>query len=65
METEAFASALLTLGNGAPGVLVATTARSPGRAEMMELIGRHGTATLEGGNLRVQYHDGRGPLGQP
>lgn len=59
METEDFASALLTLGNGAPGVLVATTAMYPGRPEMLELICRHATATLEGGNLRVQYHDGR------
>lgn len=59
METEDFASALLTLGNGAPGVLVATTALYPGRAEMMELICRHATATLEGGTLRVHYHDGR------
>lgn len=59
METEDFASALLTLGNGAPGVLVATTAMYPGRAEMLELVCRHATATLEGGNLRVQYHDGR------
>lgn len=59
METEDFASALLTLGNGAPGVLVATTAMYPGRAEVLELVCRHGTATLEGGTLRVQYHDGR------
>lgn len=59
METEDFASALLTLGNGAPGVLVATTAMYPGRAEVLELVCRHATATLEGGTLRVQYHDGR------
>ncbi|RYF60412.1 MAG: Gfo/Idh/MocA family oxidoreductase, partial [Comamonadaceae bacterium] len=59
IETEDFASALLTLGNGAPGVLVATTALYPGRAEMMELICRNATATLEGGQLRVHWHDGR------
>jgi predicted dehydrogenase len=59
METEDFASALLTLGNGAPGVLVTTTAMYPGRAEVLELVCRHATATLEGGTLRVQYHDGR------
>lgn len=59
METEDFASALLTLGNGAPGVLVTTTAMYPGRAEVLELVCRHATATLEGGALRVQYHDGR------
>ncbi len=59
MEAEDFASALLTLGNGAPGVLVATTAMYPGRAEVLELVCRHATATLEGGNLCVQYHDGR------
>lgn len=59
METEDFAAALLTLGNGAPGVLMATTAMYPGRAESLELVCAQATASLVGGTLRVQYHDGR------
>jgi predicted dehydrogenase len=59
METEDFASALLKLGNGAPGVLIATTAMYPGRAETLELICQKATATLAGGNLQVRFHDGR------
>jgi predicted dehydrogenase len=62
METEDFAAALLTLGNGAPGVLMATTAMYPGRAESFELIFARATASLVGGTLRVQYHDGRTEL---
>jgi len=58
METEDFAAALLNLGNGAPGVLMATTAMYPGRAESMELVCAQATASLVGGTLRVQYHDG-------
>lgn len=59
METEDFASALLTLGNGAPGVLMATTAMYPGRAESLELVCTHATVSLVGGTLRVSFHDGR------
>ncbi len=59
METEDFTAALLTLGNGAPGVLIATTAMYPGRPETLELIASRATATLVGGNLRVDFHDGR------
>jgi predicted dehydrogenase len=62
METEDFASALLTLGNGAPGVLMATTAMYPGRAESLELMCGHATASLVGGTLRVLFHDGRTEL---
>ena len=36
METEDFVSALLTLGNGAPGNLMATTAMYPGRTEVVD-----------------------------
>ena len=58
METEDFASALLTLGNGAPGQLMATTAMYPGFAERIEIIGTLGSAVLEGGALHIQYLDG-------
>ena len=58
METEDFASALLTLGNGAPGQLMATTAMYPGFAETIEIIGTLGSAVLDGGALRIQYLDG-------
>ncbi|MDM0019068.1 Gfo/Idh/MocA family protein [Variovorax saccharolyticus] len=59
METEDFAAALLSLGNGAPGVLMATTAMYPGRAESLELVCTHATVSLVGGSLRVLFHDGR------
>lgn len=59
METEDFASALLTLGNGAPGQLMATTAMVPGYPETIEVAGALGSAVLEGGALRIQYTDGR------
>ncbi|MDB5849500.1 MAG: NAD-binding oxidoreductase [Rhodoferax sp.] len=59
METEDFVSALLTLGNGAPGNLMATTALYPGRAESIELVFTQATASLIGGRLQVAYLDGR------
>lgn len=59
METEDYASALLTLGNGAPGFLWATTALYPGRSETIELICSQASATLCGGQLKVSFHDGR------
>jgi predicted dehydrogenase len=59
METEDFASALLTLGNGAPGNLMATTALYPGRAESIELVLTHANVSLIGGRLQVAYHDGQ------
>jgi predicted dehydrogenase len=59
IETEDFASALLTLGNGAPGNLMATTAMYPGRAESIELIFSNANVSLIGGRLQVHYHDGR------
>ncbi len=59
METEDFASAMLTLGNGAPGHLMATTAMYPGLPESIEIIGTLASAVLEGGTLRIQYLDGR------
>jgi len=59
IETEDYVTALLELGNGAPGTIIATTASYPGRAESLEIICRHATARLEGGQLDVHFHDGR------
>ena len=59
METEDYASALLTLGNGAPGTLMATTSMLPGLPECIEIIGALGSAVLKGGALRIQYIDGQ------
>jgi len=59
METEDFASALMTLGNGAPGQLMATTAMLPGLPESIEVIGSRGSAVLQGGALHLQTQDGK------
>lgn len=59
METEDFVSALLTLGNGVPGNLMATTAMYPGRTESMTLIFTQANVSLVGGGLQVHYLDGR------
>jgi predicted dehydrogenase len=59
MEAEDFASALVRLGNGAPGTIVATTAAYPGGAERIEVIGTRGMASLVGGSLRLATMDGR------
>ena len=58
METEDYVSALLELGNGAPGSLLATTANYPGRPESIEVIGSLGSARLEGASLRAAFLDG-------
>lgn len=58
METEDYASALVRLGNGAPGSIMATTAMYPGSAETIEIIGQLGTAVLTGGELRVSLLNG-------
>jgi UDP-N-acetyl-2-amino-2-deoxyglucuronate dehydrogenase len=59
MEAEDFASAALTFESGATGHVLATTAAYPGFPERIELTGADGTAVLEGGHLRVFFHDGR------
>ena len=59
METEDFASALVRLGNGAPGTIIATTAAYPGSPERIEITGTAGTASLVGSSLRLSYIDGR------
>jgi predicted dehydrogenase len=58
METEDYVSALVHLGNGAPGTITATTAFMPGYPERIEIIGRKGSANLVGGRLRVDCLDG-------
>lgn len=58
METEDFVSALLQLGNGAPGTLMATTAAFPGLPERIEIWGSKGSAVLAGGALRLSWMDG-------
>ena len=58
METEDYASALVRLGNGAPGAVFATTAQYPGSTETIEIIGQLGTAVLAGGDLRVSLLNG-------
>jgi predicted dehydrogenase len=59
METEDYASALVRLGNGAPGTIIATVAAYPGGPEWIHVIGSNGTARLEGGSLRLSFLDGR------
>jgi len=62
METEDHVQALLELGQGAPGRLMATTAQYPGHPERIEVIGTQGTAILEGGHLRVDFVGGEPTL---
>lgn len=58
METEDYATALVRLGNGAPGTIVATVAAFPGGPEQIMVIGSKGIARMEGGSLRVAFLDG-------
>ena len=58
METEDYVSALVRLGNGAPGTITATTAFAPGHPERIEIMGRAGAARLIGGRLEVDGLDG-------
>lgn len=59
MEGEDTAAALLRHAGGAVSVVQATTAAYPGFPEKIELNMARGTATLEGGELRVAFQDGR------
>jgi predicted dehydrogenase len=59
METEDYAAALMTLPNGAPATLLATTAAFPGSPEAFEIIGTSASVSLVGGTLKVHHHDGR------
>jgi predicted dehydrogenase len=58
METEDFASALVRLGGGAPGTIIATTAAYPGSGERIEITGTRGMASLVGGSLRLSMIGG-------
>jgi predicted dehydrogenase len=59
METEDFVAGLLRLRNGTLATLMATTAFYPGHPERIEIIGRLGAATINGGALHVAYLDGQ------
>jgi predicted dehydrogenase len=58
METEDHVHALVRLGNGAPGFILASTAAYPGTPERIEIHGTRGGATLSGGRLAISLHDG-------
>jgi predicted dehydrogenase len=58
METEDFVTALVSLGNGAPGSILATTAAYPGRPERIDIIGSRGSLLLDGENLAFESLDG-------
>jgi predicted dehydrogenase len=58
MESEDYAAALVRLGNGAPGNILATVAAYPGSPESIQIIGRKGTARMTGGTLHVAYLNG-------
>ena len=57
IETEDLVCAAVKFGNGALGVVHATTAAFPGFPERIELIGEKGTALMQGTSLDVQFHD--------
>ena len=59
METEDLVMAALRYESGALGTVIATTAAYPGFPERIRIVGRYGTATLEGPSLEVAFHDGR------
>jgi predicted dehydrogenase len=59
METEDYAAALVTLGNGAPGSIMATVAAYPGSPETIQIIGTKGTARMQGSSLQVSYLNGK------
>ncbi|UOM35381.1 Gfo/Idh/MocA family oxidoreductase [Acuticoccus sp. I52.16.1] len=59
METEDTATALLRLRDGAPGVMLTTTAFYPGLPERIEIAGTEASATLTGDALEVRWLDGR------
>jgi UDP-N-acetyl-2-amino-2-deoxyglucuronate dehydrogenase len=59
METEDFVAGGLEFANGAVGGLMATTASFPGGAESLTLNFDRASATLTGGNLTLNWFDGR------
>jgi len=59
MESEDFVGAGLRFESGAIGSLVASTANYPGGTETLTLVGSKATATLAGGELTIDFRDGR------
>lgn len=59
MQSEDHVTALMTLANGAPASLLATTAAFPGFPETLEITGSLGSAHLAGGALQLSWLDGR------
>lgn len=58
MEGEDVAAATLRFSNGALGSITATTCAFPGHADVIEIIGAKGSASLNGTHLQVRLHDG-------
>ncbi|MGL4441350.1 MAG: Gfo/Idh/MocA family protein [Bosea sp. (in: a-proteobacteria)] len=58
METEDHVNALIRLANGAPGVIIASTAAYPGSPERIEIFGTRASASLIGGALTISHLDG-------
>jgi len=59
MESEDFVGAGLRFASGAMGAIMASTAIYPGNTECLTIVGEQATAKLTGGELVVDYHDGR------
>lgn len=59
MEAEDIASALLTFGSGASGVLAATTTAYPGDVENITLTTTTAQVSLRGDTLQIAWHTGR------
>lgn len=58
MEGEDVAAATLRFRNGGLGSITATTCAFPGHADVIEIIGDSGSASLNGTQLQVRLHDG-------
>lgn len=58
METEDFVAGGLEFANGAVGSVMATTAAFPGGAETLYFGFEKAAATLAGGTLTINWHDG-------
>lgn len=59
METEDQVHALVRLGGGGQGVVIASTAAFPGFPERIEIFGTKAGASLTGGALNIAWLDGR------
>ena len=64
IAVEDVALALLRFGNGALGIIEASTAVYPGLPERLEITGTGGTAIVEAGELKVwEFADEKGEVG--